>query len=88
MDGNSDTEIRRWITARANAWRKVEGVMGDRWISHKLKEKELNSCVTPAYMYGLEMTALTEKEQKVHICIINWIRRIVGESRGWSEGKI
>ena len=31
-DGGTDMEIRR-IQAGANAWKKVEGVMGDRHIS-------------------------------------------------------
>ena len=35
-DGNSDTEFCRKITAGANAWRKVERVMGDKGISCKL----------------------------------------------------
>ena len=35
--GKSDTEIHRRIAAGANAWRKVEEVMGDRRISRKLK---------------------------------------------------
>ena len=34
---------------------------------------------TPAYMYGLETMAQTEKQQeKVHFCKNNWIRRIMG----------
>ena len=35
------------IQAGASAWRKVEGVMGDRHISRRLKGKVLSSCVTP-----------------------------------------
>ena len=31
-DGGAETEIRRRIQAGASAWRKVEGVMGDRHI--------------------------------------------------------
>ena len=36
-DGHSEVEVRQWIQAGANAWRKVEGVMLDRKISKKLK---------------------------------------------------
>ena len=32
-DGSTETEIHRRIQTRASAWRKVEGVMGDRHIS-------------------------------------------------------
>ena len=34
------------ITAGANAWRKVEGVMGDRRISRKHTGNVLSSCIT------------------------------------------
>ena len=37
-----EMEIRRRIQAGANACRKVEGVMGDRHISRKLKGKVLS----------------------------------------------
>ena len=68
-DGNSNTEIRRRMTAGANAWRKVEGVTGDRRVSRKLEGKVLTSCVTPAYTYGLETMALTEnQEEKWQVC--------------------
>ena len=52
------------ITAGANAWRKVEWVMGDRCISCKRERNVLSSCVTPAYMNALETMALTEKQQE------------------------
>ena len=81
-DGYSDSDIRRRITAGANTWRKVEGVMGDRRISCKLKGKVLTSRVATAWLYGLEMLALTEKQQeKVQVCENNWIRRIVEVTR-------
>ena len=59
----------------ANAWRKVEGVMGDRRITRKRKGNVLSSCVTPAYMNALETMALTEKQQdNVQVCKNNLIR--------------
>ena len=73
-------QLCRRITAGANALKKVEGVMGDRWIFCKFKGKMLTS--TPVYIYGLETTALTEKQQeKVQVCENNWVRRIVGLKR-------
>ena len=50
-DGGTETDICRRIQAGANAWRKVEGVMGDRHVSRKLKGKVVSSCVTPTYIY-------------------------------------
>ena len=57
------------ITARANAWRKFERVMGDRRVSRKRKGNVLISYVTQAHMNALETVALTEKQQqKVQVC--------------------
>ena len=56
--------------------------MGDRHISRKLKENVLSSCKTPAYVYGLESMAMTEKQQeKLQVCENNWVRRIAGVKR-------
>ena len=52
------------ISAGANAWRKVEGLMGYRRISRKRKGNMLSSCVTPAYLNALQTMALTEKQQE------------------------
>ena len=58
-----------WITAGANAWINVEGVIGDRRMSRKRKGNVLSSCVTPAYTNALETMALTEKQQeKIPVC--------------------
>ena len=61
-DGKSEAEVRRRIQVGVNVWRRVEGVMADSKISRKLKGKVLMLCVTPAYLYGLEMVALTERQ--------------------------
>ena len=55
------------IAAGANAWRKVEGVIGDGRISRKRKGNVLSLCVTSTYANGLETIALTEKQQKVQV---------------------
>ena len=49
-DCNSDTEIRR-ITAGANAWRKVEGVMGDRQISQSCSQTAGTDSISPNLWY-------------------------------------
>ena len=45
-DGKSEAEVQRRIKVGANAWWWVEGVMADRKISRKLKEKVLMLCNT------------------------------------------
>ena len=70
------------VTPGANAWKKVEGVIGVRRISQKLGNVMLSSCVTPACMNALETMALTEKQQeKVQVCENNVVRRTVGVKR-------
>ena len=71
------------ISTGANAWRKIEGVMGDRRIS---REREGNVLVWYAsYMNALETMVLTEKQQekvqigkKYLVRIIAGIKRAVG----------
>ena len=68
-DGGTETEIRRRIHAGESAWRKAEGVMLDIQMSRKLKGKVLSSCITPAYLYGLETLAMTEKlHERLKVC--------------------
>ena len=69
------------VTAGANAWRTVEGVMVDRRISRKCKETVLSSCMTPAYVNGLETMSLTEKQRKVQVCENTLVGRIVEAKR-------
>ena len=70
------------ITTNANAWRKVERVMGDRRKSRKCKGNVLSSCVTPAYTNALETVVLTwTQQEKVHVCTNNLVRRILGVKR-------
>ena len=61
MRGREDGErgVRRRVQAGTNAWRAVEGVMGDRRISKRLKGKVMSTCVTPACLYGTETLATT-----------------------------
>ena len=63
VPGWSGLRGRTRIKAGANAWRKVERVMGDIHICPKLKGKVLRSCVTPACLYGLETIAMTENKR-------------------------
>ena len=74
--------VRRRIQARANPWRKVEGVMMDIKISRNLKGKILNYCEVLAITYGLETVALSEQQpHRLHAWENNWIRRIAGVKR-------
>ena len=58
--------------------------MGVRYISRKLKGKVLNSCIAPAYLYGLEIMATTEKQQeRLQVCENNWAKNGGPEGESW-----
>ena len=70
------------ISAGANAWRKVKGVMGDRRVSCNLKGNVLSSCVTPEYKNALETMVLKEEQQgRSRFAKNNLARIIVGVKR-------
>ena len=62
-DRKTERGVRRRVQAAANAWRAVDGVMADRWISKRLKGKFVSICITLACLYGTETLALTELQQ-------------------------
>ena len=66
--GERGRPLRRRAQAGANAWRAVEGLMADRWISKRVKGKVMSTCVTPACLYGTETLALTELQQQRRQC--------------------
>ena len=81
-DGKTEREVRRRVQAGANAWRAVEGLMTDRWISKRLKSKVMSTCVTRACLYGMETLALTElQQQRLQVCENNWVRQITRVTR-------
>ena len=41
----------------------------------------LGACVMPTCMFGLEMVALTDQQQKLQVCENKWVRRIIGAAR-------
>ena len=58
--------------------------MTDRRISKTLKGKVMNTCVTPACLYGTETLAMKELQQQwlqVSVCENNWVRKIARVTR-------
>ena len=51
--GSCEREIKR-VKAKCNGWRKVSGVICDRRLPARIKEKMYSSVVRPAMVYGLE----------------------------------
>ena len=59
-DSRLEAEVQRRIQVGVIVWRRVEGLMAGKQISHELKGKVLVSCVMPADLYSVEMVTLTE----------------------------
>ena len=68
-DGKTEREVGPRVQAGANAWRAVEGLMTGRRISKRLKGKVMSTCVTRACLYGTEILALTELNNKGCKCV-------------------
>ena len=80
-NGKTEREVRRRAQAGTNARRAVEGVMAYRRVSKSLKGKVMNTCVTPACLYGTETLSMTELQQKLQVCENNWVRKIARVTR-------
>ena len=61
-NGSYEREIKRRVQAGWNEWRKVSGVVCDRRLPAKVKEKVDSAVVRPAIVYGLETVAVTKKQ--------------------------
>ena len=79
-----EMELRHRKQTGANAYREAGGVMMDRTISRKVKEKVLDSSVVPSSRptYSMETVTLPELQQyKLHVCENNWISRVAHVNR-------
>ena len=67
---------------RADGWRKVSGVICDRWLPARVKEKVYSSVVRPAIMYRLETVVVTKKQvEKMEVTEIKMLRFPMGVTR-------
>ena len=62
--GSCEREIKRRVQARWNGWRRVSGVICDRRLPAREKEKVYSSVVRPAMVYAFETVAVTKKQVK------------------------
>ena len=62
--GSCEWEVKKRVQAGWNKWRKVLGVICDRRLPARKKEKVYSSVVRPAMVYGLETVVVTKKQVK------------------------
>ena len=76
--GSSEREIKRRVQAGWNGWRKVSGVICDRWLPARVKGK----VVRPAMVYGLETVAVTKKQvEEMEVAEMKMLRFAMGVTR-------
>ena len=74
-DGRCEEEVRRKIQAGWMSWRKVSGVLCDRKLSAKVKDKMYKSVVRPAMLYGMETVAVKERQMgKMEVAKLKTVR--------------
>ena len=61
MDGGVEAEISRRIQSGWNNWKRMAGVMFDKRIPTRVKEKIHRTVILPAMLYGLETAQQTKK---------------------------
>ena len=65
-----------------NGWRKVSGVICDRRLPARLKEKVYSSVMRPAMVNGLETAAVTKKQVKeMEVAEMKMLRFALGVTR-------
>ena len=62
--GGCEREVKKRVQAGRNRWRRVSGVICDKRLPAKVKEKVYSLVVRPAMVYGLEMVHLQRKKWK------------------------
>ena len=84
--GGCEREVKKRVQAGWNGWRKVSGVICDRRLPARVKEKVYSSVVRAAMVYGLEMVAVTKKQVKeMEVAEIKMLSFAMGVTR---KGKI
>ena len=80
--GSCEREVKKRVQAGWNGWRKVSGVICDRRIPARVKEKMYSSVVRLAIMYRLETVAVKKKQVKeMEVAEMKMLRFAMGVTR-------
>ncbi|XP_051781188.1 uncharacterized protein LOC127527216, partial [Erpetoichthys calabaricus] len=81
-NGDCGREVRKRVQAGWNGWRRVSGVICDRWISAGVKGKVYRTVVRLAMLFGLETVALTRKQEtELEVAELKMLRFALGVTR-------
>ena len=79
-EGGSETDVNNRVKVAWAKWREVSGVMCDKKMPIKLKDKIYKTIVKPAMIYGSECWAVKKNDtQKLHTTEMRMLR--------WARGK-
>ncbi len=80
--GGAEKDVNNRVNIAWSKWKETTGVMCDRNIPTKLKDKVYKTAIKPAIMYGAECWAVRKKEErKVHTTEMRMLRWARGKTR-------
>ena len=80
--GGCEREVKKRVQAGWNGWRRVSGVICNRRLPARIKEKVYSSVVRPAMVYGLETVAVTKKQvEEMEVAEMKMLRFAMGVTR-------
>ena len=80
--GGCEGEVKKRVQAGWNGWRRVSGVICNKRLPARVKEKVYSSVVRPAMVYGLEMVAVTKKQvEEMEVAEMKMLRFAMGVTR-------
>ena len=80
--GGCEGEVEKRVQAGWNGWTRVSGVICDRRLPARVKEKVYSLMARPAMVYGLETVAGTKKQVKeMEVAEMKMLRFAVGVTR-------
>ena len=77
-----EREVKKRVQAGGNGWRRVSGVICNRRLPARVKQKVYSSVVRPAMVYALETVVVTKKQvEEMEIAEMKTLRFAMGVMR-------
>jgi hypothetical protein len=80
-EGEIDEDVSHRIRAGWVKWRQVSGVLCDKKVPNKLKDKFYMTAIRPVMIYGAEYWATKGHDQKMSLAEMRMLRWICGHTR-------
>ena len=79
---NCKRKVKKRVQAGWNGWRKISGVICDRRLPARVKEKVYSSVVRLVIVYGLKTVAITKKQvEEMEVAEMKMLRFVMGVTR-------